>query len=363
MRVLIATDAFAPQVNGVVRSLEKLRDLGPRHGLDVRFLAPKDFRSWPMPGYPEIRLSLATKRHALDALDRIAPQAIHIATEGPIGLAMRAACRSRGLPFTTSYHTRFPEYLRARLPVPTSVSYGWLRRFHNAGSGIMTATPGLEADLRKRGFQRLMRWSRGVDCDIFRPRDISVLDLPRPIFLTVSRVAVEKNLEAFLSLDLPGSKVVVGDGPALEAYRAKYPKAHFLGSKTGEALAEIYSSADAFVFPSRTDTFGLVLLEALASGLPVAAFPVMGPRDVITSREIGVLDENLRHAAISALSLSREACVAFAQRYSWDASVAQFARNIQAAPGHALEGGAHRTDRGSPALTALLADSRTIGPA
>lgn len=342
MRVLIATDAFAPQVNGVVRSLEKLRELGPRHGLDVTFLAPRDFRSWPMPGYPEIRLSLATRAHAVDALDRVKPHAIHIATEGPIGIAMRGACLARGLPFTTSYHTRFPEYLRARLPVPTSVSYGWLRRFHNAGSGIMTATPGLEGDLRQRGFKRLMRWSRGVDCDLFRPREISVLDLPRPIFLTVSRVAVEKNIEAFLSLDLPGSKVVVGDGPALEAYRARYPDVHFLGSKTGEDLAQTYASADAFVFPSRTDTFGLVLLEALASGLPVAAFPVMGPRDVITSSTVGVLDADLRRAALGALSLSREACVDFARRYSWDASVAQFARNIHTAPGHAAEGGTSR---------------------
>lgn len=351
MRVLIATDAFAPQVNGVVRSLEKLRELGPRHGLDVAFLAPRDFRSWPMPGYPEIRLSLATRGHALEALDRVTPGAIHIATEGPIGMAMRGACIARGLPFTTSYHTRFPEYLRARLPVPTSVSYAWLRRFHNAGSGIMTATPGLEADLRQRGFRRLMRWSRGVDCDLFRPRETSVLDLPRPIFLTVSRVAVEKNIEAFLTLDLPGSKVVVGDGPALDTYRASYPDVHFLGSKTGEALAEIYASADAFVFPSRTDTFGLVLLEALASGLPVAAFPVMGPRDVITSRDVGVLNEDLRHAALAALSLPKDACTAFARQYSWDASVAQFARNIRAAPGHAAEGGAIRS--GGAPVTAL----------
>jgi glycosyltransferase involved in cell wall biosynthesis len=332
MRVLIATDAFAPQVNGVVRSLEAIAAWGPRHGLDVTFLSPDDFASLPMPGYREIRLSLATRRRALAALDHVRPRAVHIATEGPVGIAMRRACIARRLPFTTSYHTRFPEYLRARLPVPTTLTYAWLRRFHNASRGIMIATAGLEAELRGRGFAPLMRWPRGVDIDRFRPREASALDLPRPIFLTVGRVAVEKNLDAFLGLDLPGSKVVVGDGPALDDYRARYPAAHFMGARTGDALAAIYGSADAFVFPSRTDTFGLVLLEALACGLPGAAFPVAGPCDVITSPRVGVLDDDLRAAALGALTRSREACVAFARPHTWEASVAQFARNLASVP-------------------------------
>lgn len=332
MRVLIATDAFAPQVNGVVRSLEAIAAWGPRHGLEVAFLSPDDFASLPMPGYREIRLSLATRQRALAALDHVRPRAVHIATEGPVGMAMRRACIARRLPFTTSYHTRFPEYLRARLPVPTGLTYAWLRRFHNASRGIMIATAGLEAELRGRGFAPLMRWPRGVDIDRFRPTEASALDLPRPIFLTVGRVAVEKNLDAFLDLDLPGSKVVVGDGPALDDYRARHPGVRFMGARTGEALAAIYASADAFVFPSRTDTFGLVLLEALACGLPVAAFPVAGPRDVITSPEVGVLDDDLRAAALGALTKSRQACVAFARPLTWEASVAHFARNIRSVP-------------------------------
>lgn len=329
MRVLIATDAWQPQVNGVVRTLGELQKRGPSVGLDLAFVTPDDFRTMALPGYPEIRLALAPEARIAAKIDSFNPMAVHIVTEGPIGLAARRLCLRRGIPFTTSYHTRFPEYLRARLPVPISLSYAWLRRFHNAGTGIMTATPGLEDDLRRRGFKNLMRWSRGVDTQLFHPREASVLDLPRPIFLTVGRVAVEKNIEAFLALNLPGTKLVVGDGPAFADLKARYPKAVFLGAKMGAALAEIYASADVFVFPSQTDTFGLVILEALASGVPVAAFPVMGPKDIITSPLVGVLSEDLQKAAMQALRCKPEDCVSFAQNYSWQASAGQFARNMR----------------------------------
>lgn len=331
MRVIVATDAWAPQVNGVVRTLGELKARAPRHGLDLKFVTPDQFRTVAMPGYPEIRLALFCDAGVRRAFDEHLPEGVHIATEGPIGLAARRLCLRRGIPFTTSYHTQFPQYLRARLPIPESLAYAWLRRFHNAGDGIMTATRSLDEELTRNGFGPLMRWPRGVDTDLFHPRAASVLNLPRPIFLTVGRVAVEKNLNAFLSLDLPGSKVVIGDGPALPDLRRQFPQARFLGVLHGKALAEAYASADAFVFPSRTDTFGLVLVEALASGLPVAAYPVMGPRDIITSGAVGVLDEDLRAAALGALTLKPEACVAFARQYSWDASAAQFARNMMSA--------------------------------
>lgn len=328
MRVVVATDAWAPQVNGVVRTLGELRRLGPQMGLDVVFLTPDDFTTLPMPGYPEIRLSVLPRRGARAMLERFRPDAVHIATEGPIGLSMRSLCLKRGIPFTTSYHTRFPEYLRARLPIPMRLSYRWLRWFHNAGCGVMTATDSLDAELEKWGIGPRLRWSRGVDTALFHPRDASTFDLPRPIFLTVGRVAVEKNLDAFLALELPGSKLVVGDGPALASLQANYPDAVFLGGRSGEALAKVYAAADVFVFPSRTDTFGLVLLEALASGLPVAAYPVMGPRDIITSPKVGVLDEDLRYAALSAYGLERQACIDHGRSYSWEASIGQFAANM-----------------------------------
>jgi glycosyltransferase involved in cell wall biosynthesis len=331
MRAIVATDAWSPQINGVVRTLGELKARAPRHGLDLRFVTPLEFRTLAMPGYPEIRLSVFCDGGVRRAFDGHRPEVVHIATEGPIGMAARRLCRARGVPFTTSYHTQFPQYLRARLPIPESLAYAWLRRFHNAGAGIMTATQGLDEELRSKGFGPLMRWSRGVDVDLFRPRPECALNVPRPVFLTVGRVAVEKNLEAFLSLDLPGSKVVVGDGPALHDLRRRHPEAHFLGVMQEESLAKIYASADVFVFPSRTDTFGLVMIEALACGVPVAAYPVMGPRDVITSREVGVLREDLRAAALDALALDRQACVAFAQRYSWEESIAQFGRNMRAA--------------------------------
>ncbi|WP_336485612.1 glycosyltransferase family 4 protein [Methylobacterium nigriterrae] len=332
MRLLIATDAWAPQVNGVVRSLEHMAAAGRGLGFDPVFLTHQDFRSVPLPGYPEIRLSLATKRRIADSWGRLDPTYVHIATEGTVGYATRRYCLSRGRPFTTSYHTRFPEYLAARAPVPESWSYAWLRRFHGAASGTMVSTPSLERDLAGRGFTNLMRWTRGVDTELFRPQASDALDgLPRPIFLFVGRLAVEKNVAAFLGLDLPGTKVIVGDGPDRARLEALAPAARFLGTQTGAALARLYAAADAFVFPSLTDTFGIVLLEALACGLPVAAFPVTGPLDVIAGTGAGVLDPDLRAAALAALGIPRARCREEALRHTWAESARQFYANIEAA--------------------------------
>lgn len=336
MRVLVATDAWHPQVNGVVRSLEALVREAPGLGAHVEILSPLGFRTLPMPGYSEIRLAVASMIRPAMIARRIAaidPDYFHIATEGPIGNAMRTWCLKHGRAFTTSYHTKFPEYVSARLPVPTRWTYAWLRRFHNAGAGVMVATQSLEDDLTERGFVNIMRWGRGVDTTLFRPRpqSESVLDLPRPIYLYVGRVAVEKNLPAFLNLDLPGSKVVVGDGPSLDQLRQEFPAVTFLGKKVGEALAQVYSSADVFVFPSLTDTFGIVLLEAMASGLSVAAFPVTGPADVIENGRTGYLSNDLREACLKAVDLPREPCRQAAMTQSWQASARQFLDNVREA--------------------------------
>ncbi len=336
-KLLIATDAWGPQINGVVRSLENIAAHAAGFGVDVRFLTPTDFWTLPLPGYREIRLALANPRRVAGFIADFNPDFIHIATEGPIGLATRRACLAGKRTFTTSYHTRFPEYVAARLPVPMRMSYAALRRFHSAAAGTMVSSPSLENVLAGHGFRNLMRWSRGVDGTLFRPRPENALaGLPRPIFLFVGRLAVEKNIEAFLKLDLPGSKVIVGDGPLQTRLAASYPQAHFLGSRSGEALAEIYSSADVFVFPSRTDTFGIVLLEALASGVPVAAFPVTGPLDVIGNSGTGVLSHDLREAALRALDISREHCRKYAAKFTWKESARQFFDNIRVAQNHGL---------------------------
>ncbi|MEP9397393.1 glycosyltransferase family 1 protein [Mesorhizobium sp. KR2-14] len=317
-RFLIVTDAWHPQINGVVRTLERLAEELEAKGCVLEFLTPQDFGNLPLPFYAEIRLALATPARVAKHIRRARPDHVHIATEGPLGMLARRFCLRHGLAFTTSYHTRFPEYLSARAPVPERWSYAWLSRFHNAGNGTLVATPSLAAELTARGFRNVRPWTRGVDTGLYRPDRPQVLgDLPRPIFLSVGRVAVEKNLPAFLDLDLPGSKVVVGDGPDLKRLRTAYPDAVFLGAKTGEELADIYASADVFVFPSRTDTFGIVLLEALASGLPVAAFPVTGPIDVLGDGLGGALSPDLRQAALEALAISRNEARAKALTYSW----------------------------------------------
>jgi glycosyltransferase involved in cell wall biosynthesis len=332
-RILIASDAWHPQINGVVRTLERLARELPELGATPILLTPEGYRTVPCPTYPEIRLTIAAPGVIGRRLDSIAPDHVHIATEGPIGHAVRRWCRKRKRIFTTSYHTRFPEYLAARLPVPVDWTYAVLRRFHNAGAGCMVATASLEAELASRGFRNLMRWSRGVDADLFRPGRYSteIADLPRPIHLYVGRVAVEKNIGAFLDLALPGSKVVVGDGPALDALRRAHPEVTFLGARVGEALADIYATSDCFVFPSRTDTFGVVMLEAIASGVPVAAYPVAGPRDVIGDTGAGVLDEDLGRAVAAALAIPREHCREVALRHSWRAATQQFLDNVVAA--------------------------------
>ncbi len=331
MRILVATDAWKPQTNGVVRTLEHVAHEAAAMGAEITFFTPESFRTVPLPSYPEVRLALVHQGRVDQAIGAAQADYLHIATEGPIGLAARRWARLRGKPFTTSYHTRFPEYLRQRLPIPERLTYALLRRFHNSGRGVMVATASLAEELRGRGFQRLLPWCRGVDAELFRPRPSASLDLPGPVFLYVGRVAREKNLEAFLSLDLPGSKVIVGDGPARAALQRRFPQAHFRGLLTGEALAEAYSAADVFVFPSMTDTFGVVLLEALASGLPVAAFPVTGPRDVLEGTGAGVLDRDLRAAALAALKIPKARAREAALRHSWRACTAAFLQNIQAA--------------------------------
>jgi glycosyltransferase involved in cell wall biosynthesis len=331
-KILVATDAWHPQVNGVVRTLNHVAREARALDADLEFLSPEGFWTLPMPGYPEIRLALTGPGDIERRLDRTRADAVHVATEGPIGHAVRRVCMKRGMPFTTSFHTRFPDYLASRLPVPerwtSDVAWAWLRRFHGASAAVLAATPTLVNELGERGFARAKLWPRGVDAQLFRPRKGATLNPPRPIFLTVGRLAIEKNLDAFLKLDLPGSKVVVGDGPARGHLEKAYPDAVFLGSHQGEALAAIYAAADVFVFPSRTDTFGLVLLEALASGVPVAAFPAAAPRDVIGDAPVGVLDEDLRLACLGALECSRDDCREFALGMTWAASAQTFLTHV-----------------------------------
>ncbi len=324
MRILIATDAWYPQVNGVVRTLTSLARTAKALGVTIEFLSPEGFRSFRVPTYPGLRLALPSPREIARRIEQAKPDAIHIATEGTIGFMVRAWCIKHGKPFTTSYTTRFPEYISARWPIPERWIYAALRRFHGAAAVTMVATPSLTSELGQRGFKNLGMWTRGVDTDLFRPDRAVDLGLPRPIFISVGRVAVEKNLEAFLSLDLPGTKVVIGTGPQEAELKQRFPDAKFLGLIENGRLATHLASADVFVFPSRTDTFGVVQLEALASGVPVAAFPVTGPKDVIAANPIGALNEDLRTACLEALKMPRDACRKFALTHSWDNSARQF---------------------------------------
>ena len=328
MKVLVATAAWG-QTNGVVFAYQRIAEPLREFGAHLAFVTPEGFRSAPLPTYPDIRLAFATSREVGRRIDRASPDHIHIATEGPIGWATRRHCLRNGFPFTTSYHTRFPEYVAARLPLaPLGWSYAYLRRFHSAAERVLAPTPSMKAELERRGFSNVALWTRGVDHSLFRPRRTSLLDLPRPIFLNVGRVAVEKNLKAFLDLDLPGSKVIIGDGPARRRLQRAYPDTHFLGEKFGAELAELFASADVFVFPSRTDTFGVVLIEALASGLPVAAYPVTGPLDVIGDSGAGALDEDLRRACLAALDIPRERARARSLEFSWRESARQFVEHV-----------------------------------
>lgn len=330
MRLALVSDAWSPQVNGVVRTLQTTAGILRERGIAVEPVTPDRFASMPCPTYPEIRLALTTRR-AVAALIGDA-DAVHIATEGPLGLAARRHCIARRRSFTTSFHTRFPDYLHARFRLPTAASWRYLRWFHGQARAVLVATPRLAGELGEHGIAQTRLWSRGVDLTRFGPGlppPAAYAGLPRPILLNVGRVAVEKNITAFLDAPAPGSKVVVGDGPALAELKMRYPHVLFTGALAGDDLARAYAGADLFVFPSRTDTFGLVLVEALASGLPVAAYPVAGPLDVLEGGEAGALDEDLAQAITRALRIPRSAALLHARRYSWDAAASQFEAAIR----------------------------------
>jgi glycosyltransferase involved in cell wall biosynthesis len=328
MRIMIVTDAWFPQTNGVVRTLAKTAEWLGRFGHDVRMLTPRDFRSIACPTYPEIRLSLLPRRLVERNIREFSPQALHIATEGPLGMAARRHCLRRHMRFTTSYHTQFPQYLRARFPIPIGFSYWALHRFHGAAIRCMVSTQSLRNELQSRGFGNLATWRRGVDTELFKPGAKDFLGLPRPIAAYVGRVAVEKNIEAFLGMPWAGSKIVIGDGPERARLQAHYPDAVFTGFRFGEDLAKHLAAADVMVFPSRTDTFGLVNLEAMACGVPVAAYPVSGPIDVIDDGVTGALDTDLGNAARRALAIDPTVCRAHAVRRGWDASSREFEGNL-----------------------------------
>ena len=330
MKIALCTDAWHPQINGVVTTLsqtaERLRGMGE----DVRVFSPEDgFRTVALPGYPEIRLACWPYRRLARQLVAFSPDCLHVATEGPLGIAARRWARRQKMPFTTSYHTQFPEYLRARLPFPLAWSYAWLRGFHGAATRTLVATPHMLEMLGQRGFDRLAIWSRGVDTALFRPERRRSLGLPGPVWVYAGRLAVEKNLPAFLELDLPGSKLVIGDGPERARLQHDFPAVRFVGYRRNEDLAAHLASGDVFVFPSRTDTFGLVMLEAMACGLPVAAFPVTGPIDVVRQGITGMLDTDLRRACIGALTLDRRRVRAVALAHGWDVSAAQFLGHLR----------------------------------
>lgn len=328
MRIMIVTDAWEPQVNGVVRTLKQTRAELQKLGHTVGLLTPLEFRTLPCPTYPEIRLSLFPGGKVGKRLKDFQPDAVHIATEGPLGLAARRFCLRNRLPFTTAYHSRFPEYVNLRFGIPLAWSYAWLRRFHNAASAVMAPTRVVIEDLEQQGFHNVVLWSRGVDLETFKPGPRDRLQTRKPIFVYVGRVAVEKNVESFLELDLPGSKWVCGDGPAAAQLRARYPDVNWLGVLNPQELAQVYNSADVFVFPSRTDTFGLVLLEAMACGCPVAAYPVTGPVDVIGPEGPGALRDDLKDACLAALTIDRAEVRRFAERYSWAAASQQFLTHL-----------------------------------
>lgn len=328
MKIAIVTDAWHPQTNGVVQTLSITIEHLIRFGHRVLVVEPSRFRTVACPTYPEIRLAWLPYRQVHRMLREFDPHAVHIATEGTLGTAARRWCRHQDIPFTTSYHTQFPEYLRARAPIPLALSYAHLRRFHGAAQRTMVSTPSMQRQLEQRGFANLARWTRGVDTELFRPRAKDFLSLPRPIAMYVGRVAVEKNIEAFLEMRFPGSKVVVGDGPARVTLAAKYPMASFVGYQRGEALAQHMAAADVFVFPSLTDTFGLVMLEAMACGVPVAAFPVTGPVDVVRPGVTGSLNPDLAQATREALQMEPGACRDYALQNTWEQAARQFLGNL-----------------------------------
>ena len=335
LKIVIATDAWKPQLNGVVTTLDTLGRILEAKGNQVKYITPLDFKSVPMPTYPEIRLSLFPNRKVAAMINDFKPDAIHIATEGPLGRATRRFCRRRNYPYTTSFHTRFAEYTYERFRFPVEWGYAFLRDFHKHGETMMVATPALMQEMEERGFGKMKLWARGVDTNVFKPTPSEVMaDLPKPIFTYVGRIAVEKTLEDFLDLDLPGTKVIVGAGPQEAELRVKYKDAnvHFAGPQFGDDLVKYYSASDVFVFPSRTDTFGLVNVEALACGVPVAAYPVRGPAEIMEAapKGAGCLDEDLKKACLTALENRDPAeCRAHAMNFSWDAGARQFIANLE----------------------------------
>lgn len=338
MRILLATDAWEPQVNGVVRTLSRTVLECRAMGHEVQVVHPGLFKTVPLPSYPEIRLALGAYEPLQEIFKNYEPEAIHISTEGPIGLAARRICMEWKLPFTTSYHTRFPEYVTARAPfLPVTAGYSYMRWFHGPSGRVMVATPTMRDELARRGFRNISPWARGVDTELFVPRTPDAppgpfADLPRPVFLNVGRVAVEKNIEAFLDLELPGTKAVVGDGPQRKELEGRYPEAVFTGAKFGADLTTAFADADVFIFPSLTDTFGLVILEAMACGTPVAAFPAPGPIDIIPGSGAGFVSDDVRQACLDCLTLDRAGVRAYAERFSWRASAEEFVRNLQPYP-------------------------------
>jgi glycosyltransferase involved in cell wall biosynthesis len=328
MRILIATDAWLPQVNGVVTTLVNTARELDALGHSVQLVTPEGFRTVPCPTYPEIRLAVAPGPRVVRMIEEFEPDAVHIETEAPIGLAARRHCLDTGRPFTTAYHTQFPEFVHARCRLPLSLSYRWMHWFHAPAAAVLVATAAMRRRLEQRGFTNLATWTRGVDTELFAPAPREKLPR-RPIFLYAGRIAVEKSIDDFLRLDLPGSKWVVGDGPARAALQERFPEAVFHGMKRGRDLAYYYQQADVFVFPSRTDTFGLVLVEAMACGTPVAAYPVTGPIDVVRDPAAGVLSQDLRAAALAALSLDRAKVRRHAEQYSWATATADFVANLR----------------------------------
>lgn len=336
MTIVIVTDAWHPQVNGVVRSLAMTVERARRRGIAVDTITPDQFRTVPCPTYPEIRLAVGCGAKVGRQLDAIQPGSVHLASEGPLGWAARRWCIARGRRFTTSFHTRFPDYVSVRTGLPADWIWPVMRRFHGRADRTFAVTRTLADELERRGIGPVHLWPLGVDLALFRP-DVTphpaMAALPRPILLNVGRVAVEKNLEAFLDSKVAGTKVIVGDGPALASLRQRFPAALFLGTLHGAELASAYAAADLFVFPSRTDTFGLVNIEALSAGLPVAAFPVAGPLDILGpdgrgvhggTRAIGALSDDLASAIRAALTAEPSACVAEARHYDWDACTDRF---------------------------------------
>lgn len=335
MRILIISDAWHPQINGVVRTLTETIKHLKGFGHHVKLISPRAFKTLPCPTYPEIRLAIFPYRQLDREISTFQPDAIHIATEGPLGFSARKWCLKHHKPFTTAYHTQFPEYIHQRASwLPLSWLYAAVRWFHRPSKHVMTPTPAVKKQLASAGFNNLALWARGVDLQRFYPANRSALDCfcktakhkQEPKFICVGRVAVEKNIEAFLRLDLPGSKWIIGDGPARKALQQKYPEVYFLGSYPQKKLPPFYNAADVFVFPSQTDTFGLVMLEAMACGTPVAAFPVTGPVDVVSDPTAGILDHDLHKACLAALNLDRNQVATFAKQYSWEKTTKQFER-------------------------------------